>query len=490
MRINLLAVVGRKLRERDVGRVLTGQFGDHFREPATGAIGGIRQAKIFEDLQESLLLIKKPEVFPGAIGLAEEALADDGQAPIAQLRPDFFVRFPVGLIRGNQHRMNDVRQNLVDPGLAEQMEWPDRGSRGKREMVIPERMGQSADPFCDFFESRRQQSNLLPAADQFGKRTETSMGMIAWPGHAESPEILVKDQVGKLAPELPPVLPKVAPIVPIDGAGLVEFAVLQKACDAEEETFRGRPLVTKQLEFSSLSQHQKRDLVQLVAERDGERLEEGFVHAMSDRCPMELIRLPLHADASSRLDQRIDRPRRQLSERSATTPRMSNWRGLDLQQVNFALQMNLDDLPILGRPRKMAGAAFVKEQMKDHPIKGRVLRMAVPVPVCDVHVQFDISLQHLFPVHPERGMNEIGAGLPIPESELNDLDEGAGNSAESGAKRAGIPHRLPFELGPLFGEVPGRFSQQRRDPGARLLIEGLVGGRERFSLRLESCNIK
>ena len=105
--------------------------------------------------------------------------------------------------------------------------------------------------------------------------------------------------------------------------------------------------------------------------------------------------------------------------------------------------MNLDDLPIQSCPREMAGTAFVKEQMKDHPIKGRVLRMTVPVPVCNVHVQFDIAFQDLSPVYPERGMNEIGAWLPIPKSKLNDLDEGAGYRAESGTKSAGIPHGLP-----------------------------------------------
>ncbi len=285
-------------------------------------------------------------------------------------------------------------------------------------------------------------------------------------------------------------LPKMTPIVAIDGAGLVESAILQKACHAEEKTFRGRPLVAKQLEFSSLSQHQKRDLVQLVAKRDGKRLEEGFVHAMSNRCPLELIRLPLHADASRRFDQRIDRPRRQLSERSATTARTGNRRGLNLQQVNFALQMNLDDLPILGRPSEMAGAAFVEEQMKDHTIKGRILRMAVPVPICDVHVQFNIALQHLLPIYPERGMNEIGTWLPIPEAELNDLDQRTDHGAEGGSEGPGIPHRLPFELGPLFGEVPGRFSQVRRDAGARLLIEVFVGGTGRFLLRLVHATIK
>jgi len=95
-------------------------------------------------------------VFPGATGFAEEALADDGQVTIAQLRPDFFVGFPVGLVGGNQHRKDDIRQNFVDPGLAEQVEWLDRGSRSKREMVIPERVRQSADPFCHIFESRWQ----------------------------------------------------------------------------------------------------------------------------------------------------------------------------------------------------------------------------------------------------------------------------------------------------------------------------------------------
>ena len=68
---------------KPISRVLTGQFGDHFRELATGAVGGIRQAKILEDLQKSLLLIKKAEMFPGAIGLAKEPLADDRQSPIA-----------------------------------------------------------------------------------------------------------------------------------------------------------------------------------------------------------------------------------------------------------------------------------------------------------------------------------------------------------------------------------------------------------------------
>ena len=64
------------------------QVGDHFEESTTGTVRCIGQTKIFEDLQKSLLLIKESEVFPGAIGLAEKALADDRQSPIAELRPE------------------------------------------------------------------------------------------------------------------------------------------------------------------------------------------------------------------------------------------------------------------------------------------------------------------------------------------------------------------------------------------------------------------
>ena len=122
-------------------------------------------------------------------------------------------------------------------------------------------------------------------------------------------------------------------------------------------------------------------------------------------------------------------------------------------ELNFALQVNLNDFPIQDRPRKMRCATLMEEQMKHDPIKGWILRVTVPVPVRDMHVQFDIALEHLFPVHSERRVDEIWTGLAIPESELDNLDEGAGNSTESGPERAGVPHGLPLELGPFFGKI-------------------------------------
>ena len=61
-------------------------------------------------------------------------------------------------------------------------------------------------------------------------------------------------------------------------------------------------MVTKQLKFRSLGKYQKRNLVEFITESDRERLEEGFVHAMYERRPMQLIRFPLHSDAGGCLD--------------------------------------------------------------------------------------------------------------------------------------------------------------------------------------------
>ena len=79
-------------------------------------------------------------MFLGTIGSAEESLADDRQTPIAQLCPDSFVHFPVGLVCRHQHGMNDVRQYFIDPGFAEQVERPAARPGYQREMVIPERV--------------------------------------------------------------------------------------------------------------------------------------------------------------------------------------------------------------------------------------------------------------------------------------------------------------------------------------------------------------
>lgn len=245
----------------------------------------------------------------------------------------------------------------------------------------------------------------------------------------------MKHEVCELAPELPPILPKVSPIVSIDSRGPVDSLIFQKTRNSEQETFGSRTFCAKQLKFGSLSKHQEWNLIELVAEGNSKGLEQGFVHAMSNRSPLELLSLSLRSDTSSRLDEGIDCVSREPSERSATAARMRN-RGIDLQLISCALQMNLYDFPILCSPREMPGGAFMEEQVEDDSIKCRILRVSVAVPLCDMHVQFDIALENLFPVHSDGRVNEIRAGFAIPKSELDDLNERTSDCAEGGPKRA------------------------------------------------------
>lgn len=83
----------------------------------------------------------------------------------------------------------------------------------------------------------------------------------------------MKDEMCELTPELPPIFPEMSPIVPIDGLGPVDSAVLQKPRHAKQETFSGRPFCAKQLKFDSLSQYKERNLVELVAESNSKSLE-------------------------------------------------------------------------------------------------------------------------------------------------------------------------------------------------------------------------
>ena len=70
-----------------------------------------------------------------------------------------------------------------------------------------------------------------------------------------------------------------------------------------------------------------------------------------------------------------------------------------------------------------------------------------------LHIPLDIAFECLSPIYTESRMNEIGAGLAVPESELDDLNEGTGGRVESSSERPGIPKSLPLEFGPFFGKI-------------------------------------
>ena len=208
------------------------------------------------------------------------------------------------------------------------------------------------------------------------------------------------------------------------------------------------------MKFGPLGQQQERDLIKLVSKRDGESLEKRLVDSVCDRSSIVLISLPLHPDFSRRLDQIIDGPITQLPQRSATLSRVRD-RGNGTEQINFTLQMNLYDFPVLGCARKVVGGAFVEEYMQYDLIKCRVLRVPVVLPIRNVHIPLYIACEYLFPIYADSRVNEIGAGLAVPESELDNLNKGSSGRVESSSEGPGVPKGLPFEFGPFFGEIIG-----------------------------------
>src|SRR5262249_45644734 len=74
------------------------QLRDHLRKWAGGAIGCISQAKVLENLEQSLLLIEETDVFSCPVHFTKQSAADDRQTPIAKLGSNFLVSLPIALI--------------------------------------------------------------------------------------------------------------------------------------------------------------------------------------------------------------------------------------------------------------------------------------------------------------------------------------------------------------------------------------------------------
>ncbi len=149
------------------------------------------------------------------------------------------------------------------------------------------------------------------------------MGMIAWPCHAETPEILVKNEVRKLTPKSPPMLPKMPAKSRSTNAARLIFgppgSLRRQTGDSRQQTHDheavGASIAETAPEKESCS----------ACSRERLRTPERALRPCRGRRPPDgIIRLPLHPDTGSRLDQRIDCPAWQPPERSATATRMGN----------------------------------------------------------------------------------------------------------------------------------------------------------------------
>jgi hypothetical protein len=153
------------------------------------------------------------------------------------------------------------------------------------------------------------------------------------------------------------------------------------------------------------------------------------------------------------------------------------------KQIKITQSINLDNFAVLPRSGKMARSAAVKEDMKHDPIKGGILRMSVTFPIRNMHIPFHIPLAGSIAIDPNGGMNKVRSGFPVPESELNDFNQSSIGRSKSRPERSRIPERLPFELGPFFGDVAEGFVHLRNTQIGCFAVDTETGGNRTLHLK-------
>src|SRR5271165_2162835 len=150
--------------------------------------------------------------------------------------------------------------------------------------------------------------------------------MVARPRHPKFPEVFAKDQMRELTSKLPPISPKMSPIIPIRRQSLIDSLVLEKTGHPEQEAFCGGSIFMKQFQIGPLGQDEERNLVEFVAKRDRERLKDCLIHTVSSGSTLKLIRLLLHSHVGSCFDEIVNCPGWQLFKGCTTATRVRNRR--------------------------------------------------------------------------------------------------------------------------------------------------------------------
>ena len=88
-------------------------------------------------------------------------------------------------------------------------------------------------------------------------------------------------------------------------------------------------------------------------------------------------------------------------------------------------------------------------------------------------IKFDAAAQRFAAIETNRGVGKIGAGLPVPNAELHDVDFIPGGRDKLASKIAGKPARLQLQLG---GRARDRQKRAFVDARARAHFRVTIGG--------------
>src|ERR1700747_2263102 len=213
------------------------------------------------------------------------------------------------------------------------------------------------------------------------------MRVIARACHSQFPHTSLQDVALEMASQRPPMFPEATPVFMFAKRCPVYPRIFKKTGQPKEHAFSLDPVFAERLKFCAFRKQQESEFIQFVAESTRKPLKQCFVYAVYHRRAFEMLRLLLHPDLGRRFDERINRRAWEFTQRGTASSWM-NCRRMPINQVDFLLQVNLDNFAVLPCPGKVARSAAVKEDMKHDPVKGSILRMSVAFPIRNMHVPF------------------------------------------------------------------------------------------------------
>jgi hypothetical protein len=110
------------------------------------------------------------------------------------------------------------------------------------------------------------------------------------------------------------------------------------------------------------------------------------------------------------------------------------------------IELELWNGAVLPRASKKRGVASREENMQHHVFIICVCRVAVPLPIARIRIQFDAAAERLAAIDRKNRIGKIRPGFAVPNSELHDFQCVASGGLELRAELSRKPARLYFDL--------------------------------------------
>ena len=336
-------------------------------------------------------------------------------------------------------------------------------------MVTPEWVVEAGEKFRHVageaaFPAVDQRADFRPAARELGQGGESALRVVCRADADELPGVGGEGKALQRSTLRPPVFPAGAEV--IAGrfvAGLrAELRRVEEAAQAQQEGRRGGWFRTENFERQPLHEEREGKFVFLVAQRDGEGLEERLIVAAHRDETLPAAVLGFQPVLRGGGEERVDFFAGQIAQGRVAAPELggrkrARRRGAVVELA--AVELHLSHLTMLRGAREGLAFPVTQVEVEDHVVEGGIRAVTVAFPVLGAGVEFD-GAAHGGSTgtirEADRRVREIGTRLVVPDAELDDFHAFAGGGGEEvGAEIARKPVRLELQFSFVAAEAVG-----------------------------------